>query len=351
MNNHIWHPEDGSLLQQLRIRAQFDELVFARSNAISLAQLRELEGRGQGSFYTAHIKSHTGYKLLKKLGHEPVVRSPVLAVPEVQEPLTMAEQPLMPEPTRLPVPSDTIPAPNTALALATGPSASESEQNTTKHHPLSSGWFVHSPWVFSVLLLTAGVWAVVNTPWASLIARMSPETHDTFAKSIVATTTPDKTHPGVHPLKAEPNNVPITVSQTQASQSTFATLDPATTQPPPADELCDWRNQASSFVYEPSQPVKAGNYIHFVAVQDGNVCVRDQENRLTTLQLKAGMAKSIYGAPPFLVHSPYWASMQLFYQGRRVMGTPNGEAYWVFKNKAVPGQGLTLSMVMAQTRP
>ncbi len=299
MNNHIWHPEDGSLLQQLRISAQLDELVFARSNAISLAQLRELEGRGQGSFYTAHIKSHTGYKLLRKLGHEPVVRSPVLAVPEVEEPLAMGEQTLIPEPARLSTLNDTMPAPNTAPALATGPSASMPEQDTTKHHPLSSGWFVQSPWVFSVLLLTAGVWAVVNTPWASLIARMSPETHDTFAKSIMATTTPDKTHPGVHPHNAEPNGVPITISHTQAPQSTVDTLGAATTQPPPAEELCDWRHQASSFVYEPSEPVKAGNYIHFVAVQDGHVCVRDQQNRLTTLQLKAGMAKSIYGDPLF----------------------------------------------------
>jgi hypothetical protein len=63
------------------------------------------------------------------------------------------------------------------------------------------------------------------------------------------------------------------------------------------------------------------------------------------------MAKSIYGDPPFLVHSPSWAGLQLFYQGRRVMGTPNGEAYWVFKNKALSAQGLTLPMVMAQARP
>ena len=351
MNNHIWHPEDGSLLQQLRISAQLDELVFARSNAISLAQLRELEGRGQGSFYTAHIKSHTGYKLLRKLGHEPVVRAPVLAVPEVEEPLAMTEQTLMPKPARLPVSSDTMLVPNTAPALTTEPSASMPEQDTTKHHPLSSGWLMQPTRVFSLLLLTAGVWAVVNTPWASLIARMSPETNDTFAKSIVATTTPNKIHPGVHPHNAEPNAVPTTISHTPAPQSTLDTLGAATTQPPPAAELCDWRHQASSFVYEPSEPVKAGNYIHFVAVQDGNVCVRDQQNRLTTLQLKAGMAKSIYGEPPFLVHSPSWASLQLFYQGRRVMGTPSGEAYWVFKNKALSAQGLTMSMVMGQTRP
>ena len=351
MNNNIWHPEDGALLQQLRISARLDELVFARSNAISLAQLRELEGRGQGSFYTAHIKSHTGFKLLRKLGHEPVVRAPVLAVPEVEETLAMAEKTPMPEPAQLPVPSDMKLSPITAMALATGPSASMPEQETTKHHPLSSGWPVQPQWIFSILLLTAGVWAVVNTPWANLIARMSPDSNSPFAESDVSSTKPDTNHPGVHPQNAEPNAVPTTISHTPAPQSSHDTLDTATTQPSPLAELCDWRHQASSFVYEPSEPVKAGNYIHFVAVQDGNVCVRDQQNRLTTLQLKAGMAKSIYGDPPFLVHSPSWAGLQLFYQGRRVMGTPNGEAYWVFKNKALSAQGLTLPMVMAQARP
>lgn len=350
MNNNIWHPEDGALLQQLRISAQLDELVFARSNAISLAQLRELEGRGQGSFYTAHIKSHTGYKLLRKLGHEPVVRAPVLAVPEVEGTLAMAEQTRMPAPARLPVPGDTMLSPITSTALATGPSASMPEQDTTKHHPLSSRWPVQPQWVFSVLLLTAGVWAVVHTPWASLIVRMSPDSNSPFAKSDVSTTKPDTNHPGVNPHNAEPNALPTTISHTPAPQSSQDALDTATTQPSPAAELCDWRHQASSFVYEPSEPVKAGNYIHFVAVQDGNVCVRDQQNQLTTLQLKAGMAKSIYGDPPFLVHSPSWASLQLFYQGRRVMGTPNGEAYWVFKNKALSAQGL-MTVVMAQTRP
>ena len=350
MNNNIWQPEDGALLQQLRISARLDELVFARSNAISLAQLRELEGRGQGSFYTAHIKSHTGYKLLRKLGHEPVLRAPVLAVPEVEEALAMAEQTRMPAPALLPVPSDTVLAPITAPALATEPCASMPEPDTTAPHPLSSGWLVQPQWVFSVLMLTAGVWAVVNTPWASLITRMSPDSNNPFAKSDVSTTTPDKTHPGVQPHNAEPSAVPTPISYSQAPQSTLDTLGTATSLPPPAAQLCDWQHQPNSFVYEPSEPVKAGNYIHFVAVKDGNVCVRDQQNQLTTLQLKAGMAKSIYGDPPFLVHSPSWASLQLFYQGRRVMGTPNGEAYWVFKNKALSAQGL-MTVVMAQTRP
>jgi hypothetical protein len=47
--------------------------------------------------------------------------------------------------------------------------------------------------------------------------------------------------------------------------------------------------------------------------------VLDSQNQKTMLQLKAGMAKSVYGAAPFLVHSQDWQNLKLFFQGRRVV--------------------------------
>jgi hypothetical protein len=66
----IWRTEEAQLLRQLREEAKTDSLVFARLNALSLAQLQELEGHGAGGFYNPQIKANTGIKLLKKLGHE-----------------------------------------------------------------------------------------------------------------------------------------------------------------------------------------------------------------------------------------------------------------------------------------
>jgi hypothetical protein len=39
------------------------------------------------------------------------------------------------------------------------------------------------------------------------------------------------------------------------------------------------------------------------------------------VQLKAGMATSVYGSAPFLVHSQDWQNLKLFFQGRRVVDT------------------------------
>lgn len=347
MNHHIWQPENGALLQQLRISAQLDELVFARSNAISLSQLRELEGHGHGSFYTPHIKSFTGYKLLKKLGHEPLAQAAVLATHDDQAPLVVDVQGLTPTAAHPVSSADTLFTPNFVTSLSNGLSASVAESDTSPFNKHSPHRRSHYQRLFMLLLSATAAWAIVNTPWATLIARMAPTGIDT---STIAIAPPLPTT--AHAMQLQ-NASPTSLSQSPAhatpSQDRSGTaISPLTLSDGPA---CDWRHQARSFLYEPSDPVKAGNYIHFVALQDSHICVRDQQDRLTTLQLKAGMAKSIYGVPPFMVHSPSWASLQLFYQGRRVVGTPNGEAHWVFKNKALPTQGVTLTAVMAQTRP
>jgi hypothetical protein len=65
----------------LREEAGINELVFARSNTVSLAQLKELELGGQSSFYIEAIKRSTGVKLLKKLGHD-LVTPKVVTVAE-----------------------------------------------------------------------------------------------------------------------------------------------------------------------------------------------------------------------------------------------------------------------------
>ena len=57
------------------------------------------------------------------------------------------------------------------------------------------------------------------------------------------------------------------------------------------------------------------------AQADTELCVLDSQNQKTMVQLKAGMAKSVYGSAPFLVHSQDWQNLKLFFQGRRVVDT------------------------------
>lgn len=63
----LWTEEEASVLQTLRQKANLDTSRFAIENAISHAQLLQLENGGDASFYSPAIKAHTGRKLIRKL--------------------------------------------------------------------------------------------------------------------------------------------------------------------------------------------------------------------------------------------------------------------------------------------
>lgn len=68
--NSAWEPwseEEATVLQKLRLQAQIDSTRFAAENAISSAQLLQLESGGDSLFYSPAIKAHLGRKLIKKL--------------------------------------------------------------------------------------------------------------------------------------------------------------------------------------------------------------------------------------------------------------------------------------------
>jgi hypothetical protein len=88
---------------------------------------------------------------------------------------------------------------------------------------------------------------------------------------------------------------------------------------PTATPACDWQHRDNSKTHTPDQPLKPGNYVYLEAQADSELCVLDSQNQKTMVQLKAGMATSVYGSAPFLVHSQDWQNLKLFFQGRRVV--------------------------------
>ncbi|PUE55355.1 hypothetical protein [Limnohabitans parvus] len=62
-----WTQDEALLLQQLRQGAGLDTSRFAIENAISHAQLLQLENGGDSLFYSAAIKAHLGRQLIAKL--------------------------------------------------------------------------------------------------------------------------------------------------------------------------------------------------------------------------------------------------------------------------------------------
>ena len=66
----IWQPSDAHRLRQVRLAQGLDTFTVAHRCAISERQLQELEGTGEGGFYSEAIKYQTGIKLLRFLGDE-----------------------------------------------------------------------------------------------------------------------------------------------------------------------------------------------------------------------------------------------------------------------------------------
>ena len=62
-----WSDDEAAELQKLREEAHLDSSRFAIENAISHAQLLQLESGGDSLFYSPAIKAHLGRKLIKKL--------------------------------------------------------------------------------------------------------------------------------------------------------------------------------------------------------------------------------------------------------------------------------------------
>lgn len=305
MNNPTWRAEDGQLLRSLREEAGIDELVFARNNTVSLAQLKELERGGNSSFYNPAIKRSTGVKLLKKLGHELVTPEPVI----------VAMAPSEPHQNEHPVAMATV----MAQAPVSHPhSSSDSPRRRLIQHS-----------VLGTLSLLSLMAMTAIKPW-SLADSPAPDRHPAdLATQATATLVQSRAEPAASGLVSQ---VPMVSALTPKEVA----LPPATGEAamaavkvsaPNVNSACDWQHRDNSKTHTPSQPLKPGNYVHLEAQADTELCVLDSQNQKTLLQLKAGMTKSVYGSAPFLVHSQDLHALKLFFQGRRVHEALNDMQY------------------------
>jgi hypothetical protein len=297
MNNPTWRSEDGQLLRSLREEAGIDELVFARSNTLSLAQLKELELGGNSSFYSPAIKRSTGVKLLKKLGHELVTPELIIVANEPAEPIV----------------NESPAAMATAMAQVS-PSPAKPHAESPRRRLTQQALF----WTLSLLSLVA---LAAIKPWGLLDGPATDRRSDQMAAQGTSTRIMSTNGPAQSaPDQPEPSPT--------AAPAKVAALAPATVEvpkaevkfsPPTISTACDWQHRDHSKIHTPNQPLKPGNYVYMEAQADTELCVLDSQNQKTMVQLKAGMATSVYGSAPFLVHSQDWQNLKLFFQGRRVV--------------------------------
>ena len=67
MTSSLWQPGDAARLKYLREMANISATEFAKANAISQAQLDQLEKEGDSAFYSPLIKYQLGKRLLNAL--------------------------------------------------------------------------------------------------------------------------------------------------------------------------------------------------------------------------------------------------------------------------------------------
>ena len=300
-----WNAEDSAHLKASRENAGIDAYSFARSASISLAQLKELESGVPGEdqlFYSEQIKRHVGRSLLARLGVEPLVRVqppppepiPVEVVVEVAAEVARVEPIVVHQNTP---------------EIATPESA-----NTPSHWadrvfeklPMAAttqgrmGWSV----AFFVTLAASLIWAngqskKPSAPPAQAVAVAQKEPAPVLA--------------------AAPSPVPeLAASEAAATVANVPAVALAT--PVAAEEAtqCDWKFKGKSLVVIPSEPLKAGNYVHVAADKNTTACVLDSQKKLTQITLKAGEKLSVSGAAPFLIYSPEFSTSRIYFQGKRI---------------------------------
>jgi hypothetical protein len=298
MNNQPWSPEDGELLLRLRTSAGIDAFIFARTNTLSAAQLQELEsGEGQ-NFYSELIKRNAGIKLLKKLGYD-------YPVNEIQETLPASDAMI------------SAPAPAPAAATEADLMVKPVVSSVASKKPFPN------PFVKYPLLMTGGLLSLVL--WGFLgIQHLDTPTTETQRQAAPQIENAQPNGSAAAPPATEPPAalMPASAPEAQPKATSLSPAEgPAKNAPDKlqlASIACDDKHRKNSTSHTPSDPLKPGSYVYIEAKADSVLCVLDSDNKLSLINLKAGMTQKVNGLAPFLVHTSNWQALEIFFQGRVV---------------------------------
>jgi hypothetical protein len=292
MTSSLWQRSDGQLLKALREQAGLDPIVLARMGTMTVQQVRGLEEGEGGSFYSPEIKAHMGRTLLAKLGYVAPPATQEAADPEplpAADPVAPAPAPAhLPEPARLASPP---------VSLTPGPQA----------RLRGPGWMV---W--------AGGGVMALSALVVILIRPAP----------VATPAAVPTAQALVPPTLETPQVAVAL---QAASEAAPVARVQAAAPAPTDPACTG-DARSGTVYTPSEPRKAGNFVHLVADKPISLCVVDASSKSTRIALEPGVGRTVPGAAPFVVRGEL-AHLKIFFQGVRVQ-TSAGAGDQVVLNEA-----------------
>jgi hypothetical protein len=290
----LWGPENEALLKSLRLSAGIDLGTLARRNIVSTTQVRQLEEGGDSSFYSSEIKFSVGKKLLKYLGHD------LKAEVAVEQALTTSLDMAQTETHSVP-PSLSEKVSSTIVAATLMPPSTENlaphtaTQNSSIVFPLflSGVVFFVAMWIWLGNETSSPFKAAKNTP---------PELKSEAAVDSTPVSLTEKS-------SASTNSDNVAVSlQTISTPKELAK--------PESQSACIWNN--AEVEVQPDSAQKAGEYVHVVAEKTSTVCIMDGQQRVATLNLQVGEARSIYGLSPFRVYSADLNVIKVYFQGQLI---------------------------------
>ena len=303
MNKPEWTPALGRLLESLRIQAGMDLATMARRNMLSTLQVKQLEKGGNSGFYNDAIKFSTGQKLLKFFGHELKLETETaIAVPEPapdHSPALAIEAEPLPLPEAKVKPSAVVTESIKPLQIELIEPVDEQPEAATsnvKPYWLGLAFIV-------IAMLVFGFFQSNDAPNSSLNTSQNIERKVTPAETekIITPQVDAATAPQAEPEKSN-------VSAAAAPEKIEALQFPSGT--------CQWAAQETEL--QASAPRKRGEYVHVVALENATVCIKDGDQRVASLSLASGQARSIYGPPPFRVYSPNLSLVKLYFQGEYI---------------------------------
>jgi len=257
-----------------------DVFVLARTACLSVAQVRQLESdMGGNLFYSLTIKRQAYKRLLMILGAEP----PTVEVPEA---FRQAHQ----------VADAHLNTLDQIVAMNHLPSMDRSTGDVLR--AALDKVLAHKQVVGALMMLVMAVLLLLKFG-----VPQSPEPVMASApKAIVA---------------APPASVALPVPATAVASASAPAAAAVSTASPAKSAACVFTEDELPSL-TPFTANKEGRYVYLVSNSDADICVVDGAKQATSLVLKAGEGRSIYGVSPWQLSGASLAKVQIYFQGGRV---------------------------------
>lgn len=271
---------DPKFLRDLREASGMDVFVLARTACLSVAQVRQLESdMGGNLFYSLTIKRQAYKRLLMILGAEP----PTVEVPEA---FRQAHQ----------VADAHLNTLDQIVAMNHLPSMDRSTGDVLRS--ALDKVLAHKQVVGALMMLVVAVLLLLKFG-----VPQSPEPVMASApKAIVA---------------APPASVALPVPATAVASASAPAAAAVSTASPAKSAACVFTEDELPSL-TPFTANKEGRYVYLVSNSDADICVVDGAKQATSLVLKAGEGRSIYGVSPWQLSGASLAKVQIYFQGGRV---------------------------------